>query len=332
MSSHLHQVEGSHSRKGLSLLEVLVACGILVIGLSSIAALLPAAGSRLAQASLEDRAGIAAANAYAEIVSRGLTSANVFVDKTKPAVFGKVLPNAGSTLLATGSTAGLIDPARGFLLEDELVYRPPTTADTPQNSFFGGGTGPREYKEAVCWGAMLSPTSYPAAAGVPTTLSIAVFKKEGQSAAVTIYASAAAAPPPRPGIFSFHQGDVDGTGAATTSHVRLAHESTRKQFLAGCSWCLLIPKPGTSRSPLWLKINSSWTSDGPTLADGTEDLTKRSSWLIPVVPDELLQQVPSQPSKYVIDFYRTVGSGFQSLTVIGFQHITRVDHYPLTLD
>ena len=55
------------ARAGFSLLEVLVACGILVVGLASIAAILPAAGSRLSEAAAQDRAVAAAAVAMSEI-------------------------------------------------------------------------------------------------------------------------------------------------------------------------------------------------------------------------------------------------------------------------
>jgi hypothetical protein len=41
---------------------VLVACGVLVIGLASLASVMPAAGYRLAQATIEDRSGVAAAH------------------------------------------------------------------------------------------------------------------------------------------------------------------------------------------------------------------------------------------------------------------------------
>jgi hypothetical protein len=224
-------------RAGLSLLEVLVACGILVIGLSSIAAILPAASSRLAQAAQEDRAGIAAANAYAEAVNRGLLSSKIFTDTSKPAVFGKVLPNLAGSLVASGSTAGLIDPTRGFVLEDELIYQPPTTTNTPVNSFFGGLTGPREYKEAVCWGAMLAPTTYPAAAGNPAALSIAVFRKEGTVSP-----------------------ELALTQASGIHKMASPDEAVMKKFLKGCSYVLALPS-SANVPPRFFQITSSWMAN-----------------------------------------------------------------------
>ncbi|MFM8985733.1 MAG: hypothetical protein ACKONH_06710, partial [Planctomycetia bacterium] len=88
--SHTSVTSVRESRAGLSLLEVLVACGILVIGLTSIAAILPAAGSRLTQASQADRGGTLAANAYAEMVNRGLIAADLFSSGTRACVFGRV--------------------------------------------------------------------------------------------------------------------------------------------------------------------------------------------------------------------------------------------------
>jgi type II secretory pathway pseudopilin PulG len=101
-------------RKAFSLLEVLVACGILVIGLASIAAILPAAGSRLAEATAQDRAAAAAAVAMSEIRCRSLTAKDMFpgaLTGTAPAiVFGETLALAVTTsatspsyVMATGS-------------------------------------------------------------------------------------------------------------------------------------------------------------------------------------------------------------------------------------
>ncbi|MBM4058212.1 MAG: hypothetical protein FJ275_08255, partial [Planctomycetes bacterium] len=63
-ASHL-TASSDHARAGMTLLEVLVACGILVMGLASVAAMLPAAGARLAEATAIDRAGTLSANCFA---------------------------------------------------------------------------------------------------------------------------------------------------------------------------------------------------------------------------------------------------------------------------
>ena len=293
-------------RGGMTLLEVLVACGILVVGLASIASLLPAAGSRLSQAALEDRTGAAAANAYAEIVNRGLIAADLFGSgTTKACVFGQTFPTLATTATASNFIVSAtstvlqtrIDSTRGFQLEDEVVYTAPTTADTPNNSFVSGNVGPRAYRDGLCWGAMLAPTQYPAVAGGVATLSIAVFKKPGNSKLLTLTGT------PAP-MFRYT------TGAA----LGIADEATRKQFLAGCSSVLVLPTVANT-PPRWVKITSSWTNPGP----GTPEVfTQRKSFI-------------------VLDL-AALGSGTAnlissgSMTVIGFENLMRVDQYPVSLD
>lgn len=116
-------------RSGFSLLEVLVAMGILVTGLASVAALLPAAGSRLAEATAIDRAGTLSANAQADLVNRRVYSSDLFrLGPMEPApstkrdfvtgkavAFGEVLTNSGSLASTTanfisGTFLGLIPP------------------------------------------------------------------------------------------------------------------------------------------------------------------------------------------------------------------------------
>ena len=255
------------SRAGFSLLEVLVACGILVIGLTSIAAILPAASSRLAEATAEDRAGTLAANAYAEAVARGLLSSDIFPASssgTTCVVFGRVLTingtstsiPGGKVALASGTTVSgtvlltqaqyiltplstRIDQARGFVLEDDLTYSIPTTGETPNNSFLNGGTGPREYKDGVCWGGMLTPTVLTGTVGPGSvaTLSLAVFKKSGGIQSLTLT--------PTSGYYSVLPADAQ----------------TRKTYAKGCSYLLVLP---TSAAPTWQRINASWTRTGST--------------------------------------------------------------------
>ena len=263
------------SRAGFSLLEVLVACGILVIGLTSIAAILPAASSRLAEATAEDRAGTLAANAYAEAVARGLLSSDIFKSSTNSngdtvrtfssgtaCVFGRVLTvngtftsiPAGKVALASGTTVSgtvlftRIDQARGFVLEDDLTYSIPTTGETPNNSFLNGGAGPREYKDGVCWGGMLTPTvlTGPVGPGSVATLSLAVFNKSGSIQSLTLT--------PTSGYYSVLPADVQ----------------TRKTYSKGCSYLLVLP---TSAAPTWQRINASWTVTGSTVLTGSTFLT-----------------------------------------------------------
>ena len=264
------------SRAGFSLLEVLVACGILVIGLTSIAAILPAASSRLAEATAEDRAGTLAANAYAEAVARGLLSSDLFPASssgTTCVVFGRVLTvngtstsiPGGKVALASGTTVSgtvlltqaqyiltplstRIDQTRGFVLEDDLTYSIPTTGETPNNSFLNGGTGPREYKDGVCWGGMLTPTVLTGTVGPGSvaTLSLAVFKKSGSIQSLTLT--------PTSGYYSVLPADVQ----------------TRKTYSKGCSYLLVLP---TSAAPTWQRINASWTVTGSTVLTGSTFLT-----------------------------------------------------------
>lgn len=220
-------------RAGITLLEVLIACGVLVVGLTSVAALMPATGARLAEAALEDRVGVAAGNAYADIVSRGLLSADVFTDKGKPAVFGRVLPTAGIPNAVPANTATRIDPTRGFLAEDDVVFEPPTTADTPNNLFLNSGQGAREFKEGICWGALIVPRSAdPVAPGSAATLGVAVFKRAGQALPLTL---------------------ASAGGAYSTP---LADDSVLNNYLKSCSW-VLASAGGSAR---WFRIQSSWKS------------------------------------------------------------------------
>jgi type II secretory pathway pseudopilin PulG len=106
MSGH----HANKDRSGFSLLEVLVACGILVIGLASIAAILPAAGARLAEATATDRAAALAAIAMSEIQARGLVSPELFMGTpaasgSAAVVFGQSLPAALAGTLAGQNSA-----------------------------------------------------------------------------------------------------------------------------------------------------------------------------------------------------------------------------------
>jgi type II secretory pathway pseudopilin PulG len=279
-------------RAGISLLEVLVSCGILIVGLTSLAAVLPAAASRLAQATLEDRAGTLAENAYAEAISRGLASRSILVSDTQACVFGimleKLVPDPptkrgkgrksdratsiDARITYTGTTPPTlfqrIDDDRGFYLEDELAFQMPTVTDTPLNLFVNSGTsGPRESKKAICWGGMLAPI----AGTNEATLSIAIFRKEGDYTETPIVLTDEGFP-----LFSVAEADED----------------RRDRYLKGCSFVLVLVPDAL---PFWAQVYSSWIGN------------------------------------VVLDVDPALVAG-RSVAVIGFENLVRVDQYRVTLD
>jgi hypothetical protein len=283
-------------RAGVTLLEVLVASGILVVGLASVASILPAAGTRLSQATLEDRAGTLAANAYADIVNRGLVGADIFgTATTKSVTFGLTLPamaggtNSGKFIASAYHEApevvlARLDDSRTTFLEDDLVYQPAGLADTPVSSFFGGNS-PREFKSGVCWGAMLAPDSFPAAPGGVATLSIAVFRKPGSATTLTLQEAARGS-----SIFQCPAAD----------------EALRKQYLPGCGYVLALPTT-SSAPPKWIKITSSWTASGTGPVNLVLDLFPLGSGTANLILSGLMQ-------------------------VVAFENLQRVDQYPVALE
>jgi hypothetical protein len=316
-------------RSGFSLLEVLVACGILVVGLASIASILPAATARLREAAATDRAGSMAAAALADFECRDLAfrdlflvSSGTFMPPHQAVVFGQVLPDVPAVVVASGSSTIFSIPAlgaaqlarridttsgdgnRGFFLEDELQFTP-GSGSAPLNVITNGI---REFRRGVCWGAMIEPypwgtmpsgTTAPPMRAVRAT--IAVFRKPGAVQQMLLTGSAG-------GVFR-----IAGWPAVITSSTSLADDSVRKRFLAPCAPVLAVARSGT-HSPKWLTINSSW----PQWAPGRD-------------PQATL------PSSYGVifrergDVYQSlVGSG--TLQVIGFENIQSITQQTFTID
>jgi hypothetical protein len=283
-------------------MEVLIACGVLVLGLSSIAALLPAAGARLGQANLEDRAGTLAANAYADVVSRRLTKVDLFPDPAKSLAFGKGLMDVPALApfgqLFAAPTASLlgrrIDAERGFLLEDEVLVVPAAAAPTPANEF---DRGRRAFKEGVCWGATLVPGVAPgqpgpptAEAGSPATLSIAVFRKP--PATMPIELTNTVIRPPSTEEETLADGLLTMTAAS---------EAVMKKFLKNCSY-VLVPPADATKGPRWCRILASWKTDDERCYVAFDDAGAKAF----------------------------AGSTFP-VTVIGFDGLVRLDQYNVIL-
>jgi hypothetical protein len=251
------------SKGGFSLLEVLVACGVLVIGLASAAAMLPAATARLQEAAAADRGGSMAAAALADFECRELAFRELFLDGSgsfmpahRAVVFGEVLPIVSGTIVTSGlptvaslaaagssqlqtrinTTSGAT--GRGFFLEDELQYSP-GTGSILFNVF---ENGVRDFRRGACWGAMVEPYPWGSSPGVSGTSSsamravratIAVFRKPGEIKRMPLTG-------PPGGVFSM-------TGDATDL----------RRFLGPCAPVLAVAQSG-SAAPVWLTVNSSW--------------------------------------------------------------------------
>lgn len=291
----------------MTLLEVLISCGVLVVGLASIASLLPAAGSRLGQAATEDRGGTLAANARADAFARGLVAFDLFADPATSIAFGKGMIT-GTTLNAGLAAAQLaapvaatlnqrIDPLRGFLLEDEVLFTPPTTTETPLNDFLDGR---RVFKEGICWGATLVPQTFPAKAGSPAVLGIAVFRKDPTPRAMALTQQSGGlyritTPPPTP-------------PATQPTPPTAENEADMKRFLKSCS-SVLVPGTDPAKGPRWFRITASWR---PAL-DQVTNQRQNDGCYVAFADSEFATFAGANP------------------TVIGFDNLIRVDQYNVIL-
>lgn len=271
-----HVRVGGRPRRGFTLLEVLVSMGIIIAALAGIAALLPAAGSRLAEATEIDRAGTLAANARADLASRGLITSQLWTTSPAPnasaVVFGEGLTALGPpvalsgsfgatiTLAGTAAVAARIDPATGFRLPDNLQ----TTAS-------GEVTGS---DPGVCYGCMLSSTAAPTGPGASVRLTTVVFRN------------------PSPGVRQLALTQTGSGSSVFTSGSGAAAADDRKRFLAGCSWVLAV---GTGE-PRWIRVSSSWTGFPPgaagavlTSATGSSFVTFSGTDFVPLVSGSTLQ-------------------------------------------
>lgn len=239
------------AKGGFSLLEVLVACGVLVIGLASAAAMLPAATARLQEAAAADRGGAMAAAALADFECRDLAFRGLFLDNTgtsylpanRAVVFGEVLPTAPGaptivslSAAASGQLQARINTTsgaagRGFFLEDELQYQQGARLAL----FNDFANGVRNFRRGACWGAMVEPFPWGSdpAAMRAVRATIAVFRKPGENTGLDLAGSAG-------GVFSM-------SGDATDL----------RRFLGPCAPVLAVAQSGNA-APVWLTVNSSW--------------------------------------------------------------------------
>lgn len=148
---HLH----SRSRRGITLLEVLISVGILAIGLGSIVALVPAARSQASRAVVLDRASVMAANALADAATFGLLRPEAHTVNVSPALpvvvidpvtttcFIKAGTNALTSSLGVYSTLSTALKAPEAVTRmitqgrDDIVVNPGVGQDDPPVNAFG---------------------------------------------------------------------------------------------------------------------------------------------------------------------------------------------------
>jgi len=214
---------------GFTLLEVLVSMGIVIAALGGIAALLPAAGARLGEATEIDRAGTMAANARADIASRGLITNRLWVAGRSAIVFGEGL--------ASGGTPTVNHASIGAANATELAARISSQSFVLDDAQIGGGP------PGVCYGCMLSSTAAPSGAGATVRLTTVVFRR----------------PAPEVKAFGLTQQAglmISGSGSQAADD--------RRRFLPGCSWVLAVG----AGEPRWIQVASSWTAYPPGVTSG----------------------------------------------------------------
>lgn len=188
----------SPPRQGITLLEVLIAAGVLVVGLTSVLAILPAAGSLFGEASMSDRAATLASNAAADMRFRGLFRAADFSATVKTVVYAS---NQGTNpVLNAAAFAG-----------SAFTRNPLPSPDPLADDDAYGRAG---------YAALCSPLADSAsyAAGAPARVTIVVFKTrapEREEISLTKVS---------PGVYRITSGSV------------YQQEDVRKRLMPPCSW------------------------------------------------------------------------------------------------
>ena len=335
------------ARAGFSLLEVLVACGILVVGLASIAAILPAAGSRLSEAAAQDRAVAAAAVAMSEIRCRNLAARDIFPTGSTaiaPAVvFGETLSLAVTTsatslgyssgLTATGSGSTVLSGSlsvsgstilsvanTGTLgariqndtaLDDRRGY---FLEDEVQYQVSSTGDVPQNlFASGTASGSGVRQFNRGVCWGAmltPLPWRVTTGSMTAVKASVAVFRKPG-------GAATAMTLTSSTTGAAAASGIFQSGTNTpaslQRTLLRPCSSVLAVPAVTVSGSiaPQWLAIRSSWIS-------GTNPLSTLSSATTCVVfeNNSLVTQL--------------LGSG-STLTVIGFENLLLVNEQTFTV-
>lgn len=251
MASAVSPRNDAGHRKGITLLEVLVAGGILAVGLAGVAAILPAAGVMLSEASTADRAAALANNAFAELSRQGTFRAADFGDGTQPlkaAVVGDMFITPSLTPTRTPYPFPLtadVTATSTFVRKDSITR---TSADqaTYGISWFGATATPLESTRPLQSGAAARVTVIVTQSASPERDRVGLVAVPGVAGVYEIDPAAGSASSPT--LFPPQAG------------VSL-RDDIRKRLLNPCAWVAVVDEAaGTMR---WLKVANSWVTYQP---------------------------------------------------------------------
>jgi len=185
-------------RNGITLLEVLIAAGILVVGLTSVLAMLPAAGSLFGEASMSDRAAALASNASGVLRMQGLFRASDFNETVKTVMYAS---NQGSGPALNAAAFA------GSAFDRNPIPSPDPLADDAAYGRAG-------------YAALASPLSESVspAVGSSARLTIVVFKSRSPDCEEVSLTKVS------PGVYKITGGSVQ------------QQEDRRKRLMPPCSW------------------------------------------------------------------------------------------------
>lgn len=151
------------TKRGITLLEVIISLGILSVGLASVVALIPAGGSQAKKAVIEDRRGAMAAAAMADLITRGLLDQNRWTTTPAPPLLldplggGFSVPGLSPITIRGITSLPVADEV--FRSPDDLVYTLPDDEDLPATPRFFSGPSKRMTEGLFSWLATLVPVT-----------------------------------------------------------------------------------------------------------------------------------------------------------------------------
>lgn len=272
-------VDAGH-RKGVTLLEVLIAGGILVVGLAGVAAILPAAGMMLSEAATADRAAALANNGFAELSRLGTFSSGNFS--------GNVTTVLAGTLFRTPSSFTANRTAYPFTFTANLTNTSTFNLVSP----LGNGTattrfpGPSAADRTAYGASWFGATATPLQSTRPL--------RPGASARVTVIVTQSAAPESDrvrlvavTGVGGVYEIDSSPTAVGplfSNQPLPSLRDDIRKRLLNGCAWVAVVNEAaGTVR---WLRVANSWATyqpDGVTIKSCYVSFTDSSMTTTPLV-------------------------------------------------